>query len=94
MGMLKKARKNAKVRIVEKENIWCCQCGDGPFISDSDVHDLVCGHCMVLEVMAMEKEEAGEKIDRSEYPRGWHLRKYFEAPDGRVYEKGKEVNSK
>lgn len=91
MGMLKKARKNAKVRIVEKEEVWCSRCGDGPFVSDSDVHDLVCGYCMCLEVMKMESTEAEEAVDRSEYPRGWHRRTHFEAPDGRVYKKGKEV---
>ena len=47
---------------------------------------------MAKEIYWGELEDKADEDVKKDYPRGWHRRKHFEAPDGRVYSFGKEVS--
>ena len=85
---LRKRRKNAKIINRKKERIWCSRCGQGSIISWDDVKEILCGDCFAWEFY---KNETKTETPKLNFGRGWHLRKRFEAPDGKVYSFGKEI---
>ena len=85
---IRKRRKNAKIINRKKERIWCSRCGQGSIISWDDVKEILCGDCYAWEFY---RDETKNQTPKLNFGRGWHLRKRFEAPDGKVYSFGKEI---
>ena len=85
---IKKRRKNARIINRKKERIWCSRCGQRSIISWDDVKEILCGTCFAWDIY---KEEMKTQTPKLKFGRGWHLRKRFEAPDGKIYSFGKEI---
>ena len=85
---IRKRRKNAKLINRTKERIWCSRCGQGSIISWDDVKEILCGDCFAWEFY---RDEIKNQTPKLKFGRGWHLRKKFKAPDGKVYSFGKEI---
>lgn len=87
----KRGRPRKHFERIEKEEIWCSMCKVNSIISNSNVEEIICGTCMAKMILWEEMEKKVEEKEKEKYPRGWHRRKHFEAPDGRVFSFGKEV---
>lgn len=69
-----------------------CQTGCGRIVIDlpADTRAVTCAYCTAALIEP--PEGYGQvKPDRTGWPRGWHLRKVFDAPDGKTYNRGKEA---
>ena len=65
-----------------------CKCGNIENVG-MGVKSVICWQCtakMVAPPTNPVKAKGGEG-----YPRGWHLKKHFEAPDGKIFEYGEEI---
>ena len=56
-----------------------------------DVKEILCGDCFAWEFY---RDEIKNQTPKLNFGRGWHLRKRFEAPDGKIYSFGKETGEK
>jgi hypothetical protein len=76
--------------------ITCNKCGKSHYDQSMKIEWFTCGTCVQ---MAMFDPNAVEKTTnlptdakgKPGWPRGWHRKKHFVAPDGREYSKGKEL---
>tara|TARA_R100000005_G_scaffold96592_2_gene84901 strand:- start:2013 stop:2396 length:384 start_codon:yes stop_codon:yes gene_type:complete len=81
-------KRKRKHKVHTKERIWCSVCQTTSVISNSDVLDIVCGDCFARQFY---KDEMKNQTPKLNFGRGWHLKKKFKAPDGKVYSFGKEI---
>jgi len=69
--------------------LGCDKCGDDVLVG-TDVGTVICDRCVQTMVPAPELPVAKPKSDK---PRGWHFKKYFEH-EGVVYSMGEVVTDK
>lgn len=81
-------KRKRKYKVHTKERIWCSVCKVASVVSNSDVLEIVCGDCFAWEFYKNEMKNQTPKLN---FGRGWHLKKKFKAPDGKVYSFGKEI---
>lgn len=93
--MANKRNKKKKYRVHTKEQVWCSVCKTNSVMSTSDVLEIICGDCVAWELYREELQERSvekeDKLAKSKYPRGWHRRKLYVAPDGVEYTFGKKI---
>ena len=96
MKVLRKIRrKNKKVVVTKKEEVWCSICKKNSIISNDNVIEMICGDCFAKIILREElKENPPKQKPTVKYVRGWALRKKYKAPDGKVFSFGKEVKRK
>lgn len=81
------------LRNKEKIDLLCSKCQALVEGLDADTSSVICDRCIAR--MAMPPEEPKAKKVTSEtdekHPRGWHLKKHYVSPSGKVYCRGKEI---
>ncbi len=65
----------------------CKVCGEEEVSVSSDCTAVTCAYCVQRMLPPPEKPKSAQKSDK---PRGWHFKSYFEQ-DGIIYSKGVEV---
>jgi hypothetical protein len=76
----------------EKIDMECKECGYLVEQLDSDIKAVTCEYCVQRSVPAPEPPKSALKKNNGEHhPRGWHLKKRYVSPSGKVYSFGKEV---
>lgn len=83
---IKKLTKSAAAKISGRHTIICCECNLTEMEVSADVVKVTCAYC-VQKMVAPPSNYVKEKSDK---PRGWQLKRYFEH-NGVVYSKGKIV---
>ena len=97
MKILKRRRTTAKTiahaqKFINKGPQWllCSKCLADEVLVGADVSSVICADCVQRLVPAPEVKVPKKIAEgHGEFPRGWHLRKRYVAPDGTVYERGK-----
>lgn len=92
--MLKRRTKklsNSMVRrLTTTHELVCNVCGEEEVTVSSDTKAVICAYCVQRMVAPPENYIKKEKSDK---PRGWHFKPYFEH-NGVVYSKGEEITDK
>jgi hypothetical protein len=76
----------------EYHNLYCCECGHYRFTVRADIAKVTCGAC-VQKIVAPPENYSKQNSPTAGFPRGWHFKKRFEAPNGDVYSFGKLVEN-
>ena len=74
----------------EYHTLYCCECEQYEFTVRVDVVKVTCGMC-VQKIVAPPENYSKQNSPTAGFPRGWHFKKRFEAPNGDVYSFGKLV---
>lgn len=69
-----------------RQYLVCSECGEEEVEVPSDISKVTCAYC----VQKMIAPPPNYKKEKSDKPRGWHFKEYFEH-DGVVYSKGREI---
>jgi len=86
----KKASKSVVAKVSGRQYLVCKECNIEEVLVSNDIAAVTCGYC-VQKMIAPPVYK--EKIVKSDKPRGWHFKMYFEQ-DGVVYSKGEVVTDK
>lgn len=89
MSLVRRNKKLSKTevrKITGRLYLVCSECGNEEVEVPADVKAVTCARC-VQKMIAPPANYVKQKSDK---PRGWHFKEYFEH-DGVVYSKGKEV---
>lgn len=86
----KKMSKQQVSRVTGRIELTCSACETEIVIVNADVSKVTCARCVQKIVAPPEPSYSQEKSDK---PRGWHFKHYFEH-NGIVYSKGKEITDK
>jgi hypothetical protein len=87
---IKKASKATVSKVSGRHYLVCTECNIEEVLVGTDVGNVICGQC-VQKMIAPPVYK--EKVVKSDKPRGWHFKAYFEH-DGIVYSKGEVVTDK
>jgi hypothetical protein len=91
--LLKRKPKKLSSKHVEratgKHELYCSECDSNPAEVSLDVGKYTCSYC--VQKMVAPPENYNKKKDNEGFPRGWHFKKRFEGPDGKIYSFGKIV---
>jgi hypothetical protein len=87
---IKKASKATVSKVSGRHYLVCTECNIEEVLVGTDVGNVVCGRCVQKMVAPPVYKE---KVTKSDKPRGWHFKAYFEH-DGIVYSKGEVVTDK
>lgn len=91
--LLKRKPKKLSSKHVEratgKHELYCSVCDSNPKEVSLDVGKFTCSYC--VQQMVAPPENYNKKKDNEGFPRGWHFKKRFEGPDGKIYSFGKIV---
>lgn len=78
---------NAEVRkVTGRQYLVCSECNEEEVLVPADIGRVTCAVC----VQKMLVPPTGYKKEKSDKPRGWHFREYFEH-NGVTYSKGQEI---
>lgn len=86
----KKMTKRQVSRVTGRIDLSCSVCETEMVTVNADVSKVTCARCVQKLVAPPESVSSQEKSDK---PRGWHFKRYFEH-NGAVYSKGKEITDK
>lgn len=75
-------------RAVGKHTLYCKECDSNPKEVSLDISKFTCSFCVQRMVAPPENYR---KSEHEGYQRGWHFKKRYEAPDGKVYAFGKLI---
>lgn len=82
----KKLSKTEARKITGRRYLICSECGNEEVEVPSDIGRVTCAVC----VQKMIAPPSNYKKEKSDKPRGWHFKEYFEH-EGIVYSRGREV---
>jgi hypothetical protein len=68
----------------------CKLCLSNGVMVSKDVKSVICGRCTAQQVDPPEVKPP--KTDDDKRPKGWHLKKEYISPSGKIYHRGREVN--
>lgn len=68
-----------------------CSCGTVVERLDADTASVICSSCVQTMVPAPSKPKHIADANKEKRPRGWHFKKKYVSPSGKVYSFGKEV---
>lgn len=71
--------------------LYCYSCQEQAFTVATDIVRVTCGTC-VQKIVAPPENYSKQASPTAGFPRGWHFKKRFEAPNGDVYSFGKLVD--
>jgi hypothetical protein len=83
----KKLTKSMATKITGRQYLLCVECGLEEVEVPADIGKVTCADCVQKMIAPPEAVQSREKSDK---PRGWHLKGYFEQ-DGVVYSRGKII---
>lgn len=83
---IKKLTKSEIRKVGGRQYLICSECGNEDVEVPSDISRVTCATC----VQKMIAPPPNYKKEKSDKPRGWHFKEYFEH-DGIVYSKGREI---
>jgi ribosomal protein S27E len=86
----KKASKAVVAKVSGRQYLVCKECNIEEVLVSNDIAAVTCGYC-VQKMIAPPAYK--EKVAKSDKPRGWHFKAYFEH-EGVVYSKGEVVTDK
>jgi ribosomal protein S27E len=86
----KKLTKSQVVKVTGRKYLLCSKCESEEILVSNDIGKVICPYCVQTMVAPPENYTSHPKSDK---PRGWHFKKYFEH-DGVVYSRGKEITDK
>jgi hypothetical protein len=75
-------------KVTGKHILYCSQCDDGSMEVSLEITKFICSYCVQKLVAPPENYK---KSEHEGYQRGWHFKKRYEAPDGKIYAFGKLV---
>ena len=84
---IKKLKKSQVAKITGRQMLMCKECGNKEVEVSVDVCAVTCAYC----VQKMVAPPVGHVKEKSDKPKGWQFKKYFEH-NGIVYSKGKVVS--
>lgn len=84
---IKKLKNSQVVKITGRQMLVCKECGKEKVEVSADVCVVTCAYC----VQKMVAPPVGHVKEKSDKPKGWQFKKYFEH-NGIVYSKGKIVS--
>ena len=87
---IKKASKATVSKVSGRHYLVCTECNIEEVLVGTDIGAAVCGRCVQKMVAPPVYKE---KVVKSDKPRGWHFKVYFEH-DGIVYSKGEVITDK
>ena len=87
---IKKASKATVSKVSGRHYLVCTECNIEEVLVGTDIGAAVCGRCVQKMVAPPAYKE---KVVKSDKPRGWHFKVYFEH-GGVVYSKGEVVTDK
>lgn len=87
---IKKLTKAMFTKMSKTKVLVCKECGAEEVQVSADTKSVTCGYCVQLMVAPPENYEKKEKSDK---PRGWHFKSYFEH-NGQVFSRGELVTDK
>lgn len=88
----KKFNGNLK-KISEYKYLTCKECNVVEVEVSGDVGAITCGMCVQKMLIAPTNISNKSANDTDKFPRGWHLKKQYVHTDGKIYTKGKLVES-
>ena len=79
---------------VEQISQWllCQTCNFEEVEVGPDISAVICARCVQKLVPAPEEKKPVIRLHTG-FARGWHLKKRYIAPDGNIYERGKQVEA-
>lgn len=83
---IKKLTKSMVAKISGRQILTCSECNYEEVEVPSDIKKVTCAHC----VQKMIAPPPNYKKEKSDKPRGWHFKKFFEH-DGVVYSMGEVI---
>ena len=83
----KKLTKSMATKITGRHYLMCVECGLEELEVPADIGKVTCGTCVQKMIAPPEFAASREKSDK---PRGWHLKSYFEH-EGVIYSRGKVI---
>lgn len=89
MALKRRIKKLTKAEIRKvggRQYLMCSECGDEEVEVPNDIGRVTCAYC----VQKMIAPPSNYKKEKSDKPRGWHFKEYFEH-EGIVYSKGREI---
>lgn len=95
MALKRRIKKLTKVEIRKvggRQYLICSECGNEEVEVPSDVARVTCAYC--VQKMIAPPPEVQKKSDGEKFPRGWHFKARFVAPDGRVFVRGQLTDEK
>jgi hypothetical protein len=87
---IKKASKTTVSKVSGRYYLLCAECNIEEVLVGTDIGTVVCGRCVQKLVSPPEYKQ---KVVKSDKPRGWHFKMYFEH-DGIAYSKGEVITDK
>ena len=78
-------------KVTGKHILYCSQCDDESMEVSLEITKFTCSYC--VQKLVAPPENYNKKKDTEKFPRGWHFKKRFEGPDGKVYSLGKLVET-
>jgi len=87
---IKKASRTEVLKISGRQYLVCKECNDEEVLVSTDIGTVTCGRCVQRMSAPPENRQSAAKSDK---PRGWHFKMYFEQ-NGVVYSKGEIVTDK
>lgn len=86
----KKASRTEVMKTTGRQYLLCKECNNEEVLVSTDIGAVTCGYCVQRMSAPPENRQGAGKSDK---PRGWHLKAYFEQA-GVVYSKGVVVTDK
>ena len=86
----KKLTKSQAVKVTGRKYLLCSKCESEEILVSNDIGKVICPYCVQSMIAPPENYNSHPKSDK---PRGWHFKKYFEH-EGVVYSRGKEITDK
>lgn len=91
LGKRTKTKRGYK-QVTGYHEVECHICNDEVLTVALDIARVTCGKC-VQGLVAPPENYTKQASATAGFPRGWHFKKKFEAPDGKVYSFGKLVEN-
>ena len=86
----KKASRTEVMKTSGRQYLVCKECNNEEVLVSTDIGTVTCGRCVQRMSAPPENRQSAVKSDK---PRGWHFKMYFEQ-NGVVYSKGEIVTDK